>query len=144
MTKFSGQSDDEVIIHSTIVGSAEGSLSNQSNKKAVIVVDPLSSGAVLAQMLMERHYSVIRVLSTHFPEDVLKLLPASCKDLVFAASIQHEGDTDATVRKLKSLGLNIVHITVGCESVSKLPHHPQLSNLGSMLANHTPPFLFSP
>ena len=42
-------------------------------------------------MFMDRDYAVIRVLSTQFSDEILALLPAACKDLRFAASIQVRG-----------------------------------------------------
>lgn len=75
------------------------------------------------QMARDRGYAVIRVLSTTFSEDVLALLPAACKDLQFAASIQHAGDVEATLASIRSLGggphngiFEIVGLTCGCES----------------------------
>lgn len=75
------------------------------------------------QMARDRGYAVIRVLSTTFSEDVLALLPAACKDLQFAASIQHAGDIEATLASIRSLGggphngiFEIVGLTCGCES----------------------------
>lgn len=43
------------------------------------------------QMAMEAGYAVVRVLSTEFSEEMLGLLPAACKSLKFAASIQVGG-----------------------------------------------------
>ena len=40
------------------------------------------------QMAMDAGYAVVRVLSTEFSAEILGLLPASCKSLEFAASIQ--------------------------------------------------------
>lgn len=39
-------------------------------------------------MCIDRGYAVVRVLSTDFSEEVLNLVPAACKSLEFAASIQ--------------------------------------------------------
>jgi hypothetical protein len=39
-------------------------------------------------MTMDAGYAVVRVLSTEFSEEMLGLLPAACKSLQFAASIQ--------------------------------------------------------
>ena len=97
-------------------------------------------------MARDRGYAVIRVLSTKFSDEVLALLPASCKDLTFAASIQHEGDVEATLAELKSLdgGLfAICGITCGCESGVELSDAlsaryggKQLKSNGEALSHH--------
>jgi len=74
-------------------------------------------------MARDRGYAVIRVLSTTFSDEVLAMLPAACKDLQFAASIQHTGDVDATLASIRALGggphnglFEIIGLTCGCES----------------------------
>jgi len=74
-------------------------------------------------MARDRGYAIIRVLSTTFSDEVLAMLPAACKDLQFAASIQHTGDVDATVASIRALGggphnglFEIIGLTCGCES----------------------------
>lgn len=55
---------------------------------AMVVVDPFSTGAVLAQMISDRGYQVVRVVSASFSEEIMHMLPAACSNLSFAATIQ--------------------------------------------------------
>lgn len=120
---------------------------SQPRPAVVVVVDPFSTGAVLAQMVADRGYQVVRVVSGDVSEELLHMLPAACRNLSFAATIQvkgrkrrrpplktqydgtggaelrccvgvqHEGDVQATVRRIRELDLDIQAFTVGCESV---------------------------
>jgi hypothetical protein len=111
-----------------------------------VVVDPFSTGALLSKLiqvgrcsrcgewhavlftrlprsnLQDRGYHVIRVCSSGVSEELLSLVPESCKGLSFVATIQHTTDVDETVAKLRELNgsWEIVSIMVGCESVRQM------------------------
>ena len=44
---------------------------------AVVVIDPLSTGARLAKMALDRGFAVIRVMSGHFPPELIDMIPVS-------------------------------------------------------------------
>jgi len=54
---------------------------------AVVVVDPYSSGGVLARLAHDEGYRVVRVLSCSSQRMADQSLPAACKSLAFAATV---------------------------------------------------------
>eukprot|EP00456_Euglypha_rotunda_P039680 TRINITY_DN3058_c0_g1_i10.p1 TRINITY_DN3058_c0_g1~~TRINITY_DN3058_c0_g1_i10.p1 ORF type:complete len:576 (-),score=63.92 TRINITY_DN3058_c0_g1_i10:11-1588(-) len=86
-------------------------------KKVMIVVDPFSTGAVLAAEILSRGAKVVRVFSAEFPDHLLNLILDGIK-VEFINTIQHKGDLDETVKKIKQLKLgdNLIGCTPGCET----------------------------
>jgi hypothetical protein len=54
---------------------------------AVVIVDPYSSGGVLARLAYDEGYLVVRVLSCSSQRMADQSLPAACKGLPFAATV---------------------------------------------------------
>ncbi|KAF1323583.1 Argininosuccinate lyase 2, partial [Globisporangium splendens] len=71
-------------------------------KKVVVVVDPFSTGAVVAHSLMHRGYECICVYSDKLEniENVASLIPEGLT-LTFAATIAYEGSLDKTIAAVK-------------------------------------------
>lgn len=78
-------------------------------KKVVIVVDPFSTGAVVAHSLMQRGYECICVYSDKLEniENIASLIPEGLT-LTFAATIAYEGDLDKTVAAVKKAAQAVV------------------------------------
>ena len=52
----------------------------RAEREAVVVVDPISSGAVLALLVKQWGYVCIAVYSAGFSEELLNLIPKKCKE----------------------------------------------------------------
>eukprot|EP00658_Telonema_sp_P-2_P023116 TRINITY_DN19257_c0_g1_i2.p1 TRINITY_DN19257_c0_g1~~TRINITY_DN19257_c0_g1_i2.p1 ORF type:complete len:473 (-),score=122.54 TRINITY_DN19257_c0_g1_i2:146-1537(-) len=89
----------------------------QTMAPAVVLVDPFSTGAALAEHLLERGFSLIIVLSsmrdTPMPwrEQEKRELDIDC-----VAKIQHSTELDETVAALKALPFELMDVLVGAES----------------------------
>lgn len=88
--KLGEQGHEELVVRPK-KSAAHGS---QPRPAAVVVVDPFSTGAVLAQMVADRGYQVVRVVSGDVSEELLHMLPAACRNLSFAATIQVGGGSE--------------------------------------------------
>lgn len=90
----------------------------QGLEDAVVIVDPLTTGARLAFEMQKKGYKLIRLFSQEFPERTIACIPESCKDLRFAETVQHNGNLQETVDELKLLGnsYHIVACQIGCEA----------------------------
>lgn len=91
--------------------------------KAMVVVDPYSSGGVLARKVYDRGYHVIRVLSRSSQLMADQSLPAVCNGLDFAATVMPGpcprspdlGDVEGTIAKIRELDFDIVGFLCGAE-----------------------------
>jgi len=92
----------------------DGQQGDDARKQAVVVVDPMSTGAVLAYEFMKR-MPCIRVLSRDFPPAIANCVLPGLK-LDWAADIRHNGDIRETVEALHSTGYHIVSSVAGCET----------------------------
>ncbi|KAG7363309.1 ATP-grasp domain containing protein [Nitzschia inconspicua] len=63
-----------------------------SSKEAVVVVDPYSTGAVVADEVMKRGFSVIALWSKGVTADMKEHIPVSCGTLNYIAQIDAEDD----------------------------------------------------
>lgn len=88
-----------------------------ARNRAIVVVDPISTGAVLAhQIVNERQHQVIAVWSDVIPSELMGYVDARCA-VEFAGSIKHAaGCLDATVNAIRALGLEVSECMVGCET----------------------------
>jgi biotin carboxylase len=89
----------------------------QGREDAVVIVDPLTTGARLALEMQKRGYKLIRLLSQEFPERTLACIPDICKDLRWEETISYQG-ADETAEELQSLGkdYHIIACQIGCEA----------------------------
>mmetsp|Transcript_16853 Transcript_16853/g.18791 ORF Transcript_16853/g.18791 Transcript_16853/m.18791 type:complete len:1024 (+) Transcript_16853:22-3093(+) len=87
--------------------------------EAVVVVDPLSTGANLAASIWSgeggrRPVHVIRVFSRHYPPALMNLVPEGL-EVEFAVTVQHDGDIARTVKILNELPYKLLACIPGCE-----------------------------
>lgn len=78
-------------------------------KKVVVVVDPFSTGAVVAYSLIERGYECLCVYSDKLEniENVASLIPEGLT-LTFAATIAFDGDLATTVAAVKEAAVRVM------------------------------------
>lgn len=78
-------------------------------KKVVIVVDPFSTGAVVAHSLIQRGYECLCVYSDKLEniENVASLIPEGLT-LTFAATIAYEGDLATTLAAVKKAAQSVL------------------------------------
>jgi hypothetical protein len=87
---------------------------SKSKQRAAVIVDPMSTGAVLAQHLVSRGYQrikrtffirwgylCVRVLSQEYPAEVLAMVPPGCAGLEDHANPSHEYQRDAILAKAR-------------------------------------------
>jgi biotin carboxylase len=91
-----------------------------SGRMAVVVVDPMSTGAFLAPIAISQGYSVICVYSSDELGDFKTHVPAEAADVKFAEVLTHSGDTNPekikhTAALLQQMGYEIVACLAGAE-----------------------------
>ncbi|CAK4085457.1 unnamed protein product [Aphanomyces euteiches] len=94
-----------------------------SSGEAVVVVDPFSTGMILAREVMKRDYICIVLYSDTLAvmQPLIKYIPKEMHNQ-FAAEIYHNGaDTsttalDATIAQLKEVGVPIIGVLAGAET----------------------------
>lgn len=52
-------------------------------KEAVVVVDPISSGAILSLLVQQWGYTCVAVYSSQFSDELLALIPKKCREKGF-------------------------------------------------------------
>ncbi|KAJ8599403.1 hypothetical protein CTAYLR_009705 [Chrysophaeum taylorii] len=85
----------------------------------IVIVDPLSSGALLAAMAAERGLGLVRVLSKAFPEEFMRIVPTGCSGtLEWLATLEFDDQSpEATARAISDLEFaHVAGVAVGCES----------------------------
>lgn len=92
----------------------------QSERKALVVVDPMSTGAFLAPLAIDRGLAVICVYSSDELGDFKTHVPAEAAGVTFAETMTHAGDLaheaiEATAKKLRELDYDIVACIAGAE-----------------------------
>lgn len=90
----------------------------QGLSDAVVIIDPLTTGARLAFEYQKAGYKVIRLLSMDLPDVAKNSLPDACRNLIFDETLQYEGSPAETVAELQALGssYHIVACQIGCEA----------------------------
>lgn len=97
---------------------------------ALVIVDPISSGAILALLGQKRDYRLIAVYSEGLEAELKALVPAECNKagLHFDHVVEHTGNIPATAAKIRALfssspsypslppPLVLKSLLVGCES----------------------------
>jgi len=100
--------------HMASIHDESKSLLQEAAEPAIVVVDPISSGSVLAHQLLTRGYKVVRVWSDGVP-DYLKAHTAPGLKSDFAATINCASLED-TVEALSKLPYAVRDVIVGCET----------------------------
>ena len=98
-----------------VLGAAPG---RESRQPAVVVIDPISTGAVLChQLFHDRQMAVIAVWSDVAPDELKSYVDARYA-IDFASRHEHQtGGIDATVEAILSLEhLDVREVMVGCET----------------------------
>jgi len=82
-----------------------------------VIVDPISTGALLAADVCARGVGCVRVQSSIHPDELQNMLPAGF-DISWAADLQHDGTTnvDGLAKQLQSLRKPILAVVPGCET----------------------------
>lgn len=89
---------------------------------AVIIVDPLSSGAVLALELSKRHFQVVKLMSQNFPERLTNFVPESARNLKylcnfeFLDSAKFDEDVDSVVQQIRRMDFPVQAVIAGTET----------------------------
>jgi len=96
------------------IGPAPG---KEHKQQAVVVIDPVSTGAVLAWHLAQQGLVVIAVWSEVMPDELKKFVDPRM-GIEFAARIEHEADGLAsTIQQVRALEeLDVIECMVGCET----------------------------
>jgi biotin carboxylase len=96
--------------------SASATSCSKGKQRAAVIVDPMSTGAVLAQHLVSRGYLCVRVLSQEYPAEVLAMVPPGCAGLEYHATIQHGDSVEETAKAIASLpDIEVLAIMPGLE-----------------------------
>ena len=83
---------------------------------AIAIIDPISTGAVLAKRVHDLGYAVVRVWSDVVPEDLRSFVDPRAA-FEFIATVQHNTDSiGATCAQLKALDIDLREVMVGCET----------------------------
>jgi hypothetical protein len=56
----------------------------------IVIIDPLSSGMMLASLLVDRGYAVIRVYSSNFPDSMIAHTPKNIQEVEWMGTVYHE------------------------------------------------------
>eukprot|EP00457_Paulinella_chromatophora_P002252 gb/GEZN01002256.1/.p1 GENE.gb/GEZN01002256.1/~~gb/GEZN01002256.1/.p1 ORF type:complete len:711 (-),score=92.51 gb/GEZN01002256.1/:397-2529(-) len=85
----------------------------------MVVVDPLSTGAVVVGEILTRGCQVIRVYSDEFPDKLMNLILDGLV-LSYVGTVQHAGDLNTTLLAIQKIQkehkLSILGVTAGCET----------------------------
>ena len=89
---------------------------SKRKRPAVVIVDPISTGANLAEEVTKRGLACIRVFSRTFPPHVANaVLPGL--NVRYVATVEHEDSIRETIEQLNSLSeFSIFAVMVGCET----------------------------
>lgn len=89
---------------------------------AIIVVDPLSSGAMLAAEFANRHFQVVRLMSQKFPERFANFVPPAARNLKylcnfeFKDSSKFDQDVDLVVDQIRQMDIPVQAVVAGAET----------------------------
>jgi len=90
----------------------------EGRQPAVVVIDPISTGAVLSHQLVHlRGYAVVAVWSEVVPDELKEFVDPRYA-IEFAAKVEHEANNiEATVSAVRDLShLDVQEVMVGCET----------------------------
>ncbi|KAG8459935.1 hypothetical protein KFE25_010984 [Diacronema lutheri] len=110
---------------------------------AVVVVDPMSTGARISADAADRGFTIVRLWSSDCPPELRSHTSSSSRD-VFAATLEHTGGyaieaLEATARALRALPVRINAILCGSEPgvnlTDALSEHMRMRGNGTALAH---------
>jgi len=87
-------------------------LKRQSDRQIIILVDPYSTGCVVAQEFRKRGYLIIAIWTIGFAEAMKKHVPRSCGKMEYFAEIDELDTHEATFSKLREVAKG--HEVVSC------------------------------
>ncbi|KAL3908199.1 MAG: hypothetical protein SGILL_008572, partial [Bacillariaceae sp.] len=114
-----------------------------SSKEAVIVVDPYSTGTLLADEVSKRGFSVIALWSKGLPAEAKVHTPVSCGQINYMAQIDADDDLMKTSEAVyKAAGMKKVvacfaGTSTGVELADKLSEHIKVRTNGTKVADRT-------
>ena len=88
----------------------------ETEAHAVVIVDPCSTGAVLAMNLHRRGVPLICCWSDVVTDELMDGHVREGMRVPFAASVRHRGELAATTAALRDVGLPVRDVIVGCET----------------------------
>eukprot|EP00457_Paulinella_chromatophora_P002954 gb/GEZN01002959.1/.p1 GENE.gb/GEZN01002959.1/~~gb/GEZN01002959.1/.p1 ORF type:complete len:566 (+),score=80.81 gb/GEZN01002959.1/:27-1700(+) len=92
---------------------------NGAAKGTIIVVDPLSTGAVLVNYALDRGYQVVRVWSADFPPNIKNMVLPGLR-MEYVATVDHKGKLPDTIQALQDLKFPYLACMAGCEPAVEL------------------------
>ena len=89
-----------------------------ASKEIAVLVDPYSTGCLIAEEIAKRGYKVIALWTKGFSEDMKTHVPLSCENLNYFAEVQDEGNLGDTVKAIyKAAGkYRVVTVIAGGEA----------------------------
>jgi biotin carboxylase len=114
-----------------------------SSKEAVIIVDPYSTGAVVADEVMKRGFSVIALWSKGLPPELKAHRPVSCGKLDFIAEIEAEDNVMKTSEAaykaagMKKIVACFAGTGTGVDLADKLSEQMKVRSNGTKVANRS-------
>jgi biotin carboxylase len=114
-----------------------------SSKEAVVVVDPYSTGAVIADEVTKRGFSVIALWSKGLPPELKAHTPVSCGKLDFIAQIEAQDELMKTSEAaykaagIKKIVACFAGTATGVELADKLSEQMKLRSNGTKVINRS-------
>lgn len=89
-----------------------------ASKEVAVLVDPYSTGCLIAEEIAKRGYKVIALWTKGFSDDMKTHVPLSCENLNYHAEVQDEGDLGETLKAVyKAAGqYRVVTVIAGGEA----------------------------
>eukprot|EP00536_Pseudo-nitzschia_multiseries_P001923 jgi/Psemu1/251109/estExt_Genewise1Plus.C_250159 len=87
-------------------------LKRQRDRQIVVLVDPYSTGCVVAQEIQKRGYLIIAMWTIGFAEEMKSHVPVSCGKMEYFAQIDQLETHEATMSKLLEVALG--HEVIAC------------------------------
>jgi biotin carboxylase len=83
----------------------------------MVVVDPMSTGAVVVADIVSRGHRVVRVYSDDFPDNIINMVLEGV-EVEYVGTVKYTpgDDVTATVNHLRRLGFSYIGVLAGCET----------------------------
>jgi biotin carboxylase len=113
-----------------------------ASREAVIVVDPYSTGCLIAEEIYKRGYKVIALWTDGFSEEMKKHIPLSCTSLVYHAEVTEATTGLGETQKLVLMAAGALRVVAclaggeaGVDLADKLSERLQLRSNGTEIPN---------